>query len=1050
MVDRIVSWCLSHRTAVYAAVAALSLWGTWAVTSTPIDAIPDIAETQVIISTEWTGRSPDLIEDHVTYPIVSALLSVPNVRTVRGLSDFGISYVYVIFDDSVDQYWARARISERLQAFRDVVPEDARLSLGPDATAVGWVFEYALVDETGTHTLDQLRSLQDWTIKYGLSSVPGVAEVASIGGFVRQYQVNLDPDRLSRLNVSPKQVVDAIRASNGDIEGRLLEFSGREYMVRARGQLKSIDDIEEVAIRAGADGVPVRVGDVAEVRTGPDIRRGVAELDGRGEVVGGIIVMRAGEHTLTVINRIKERLAEIKRTLPETVAIVPVYDRSDLIHDAIATLRRILVEEIVVVTLVVIVFLSHVRAALIPTMTLVAAVLAGAIPLAYRGVTANIMSLGGIALAIGVLVDASIVVVENGYRHVFEEPPAQSRSHEAVVAGAIRQVGRPVLFSLAIIIVSFLPVFLLDSEEGRLFAPLALTKTLGAAAATLLALTFVPALMIPALRRQISVPITVNRITRVINAWYERVLRFALQPRWRVMLLGLNAAFIPATALLIPTLGREFMPPLYEGSILYMPTARPGLAITEAMRQLQIQDRALAGFPEVQRVFGTAGRGTTASDNSPLSMINTIITLRPRSAWRPGVTFESLQAEMDAALQVPGFPNVWTQPIRGRLDMLSTGIKSALGVKILGSDVGVIQDLGQQVERVLAGLPGARAVYADRPAEGRFVDIDIDRAAIARYGLTLRDVQDVVQAAVGGSSAGVVLTGRERYPIIVRYQYDFRSDIPVLQRVRLRTPTGSQLALSELATISTRSGPAMIRSENGSLAAYVYIDIENGVDLAGFVESAQEVLSRELHLMPGYRLEWSGEYESQVRVARRLKLIGPIAIGIVFLLLYVTFQSAVEASAVMVSVVYAMCGGVIFQWILGYQFSVAVWVGYIALWGVAVQTGVLMVVYLQQTYDDCLSVNQAIGDDLLIRLTVTGATLRLRPKLMTAAATIAGLLPILWSSGAGSDLLKPIAAPIIGGLLTSTVHVLLITPMLFFLIKRHRMHRASGNADCNT
>jgi Cu(I)/Ag(I) efflux system membrane protein CusA/SilA len=1041
MIDRTIAWCVSNRFLVVTFTLALSIWGAWAMRQVPLDALPDLSDVQVIISTEWPGRSPDLIEDQVTYPIVTALVPTPKVRSVRGFTDFGISYVYVIFDDGTDMNWARSRVLEYLQSIRTTLPEGVMPAMAPDATGVGWVFEYALVDQSGRHTLDELRSLQDWKLRYGLASVRGVAEIGSIGGFVKQYQVNLDPNRLSAYNLSPKQVIDAIRASNNDAEGRLLEFAGREYLVRARGYLTSVADIEQVSLGADARGTPIRVTDVAEVRIGPDIRRGVAELDGRGEAVGGIVIMRVGGNALRVVDDVKARLADIQRTLPPEVTILPTYDRSGLIRSSIATLRRVLVEETLIVLLVIVIFLFHVRSAAVAVVALPIAVILSFIPIWYLGVSANIMSLGGIALAIGVLVDASIVMVENGYRRIAEAPPGADHDVKSIVAASARQVGRPVFFSLAIIVVSFAPVFLLEDQEGRMFHPLALTKTFAVAAATLLAITLVPVLMATwftgsrpseAARR--------NAVTRFCTSLYEPVLRFAL--RWKWTCLGINAAVVPLTAVLFFALGHEFMPPLYEGTLLYMPSARPGLSITDATRLLQQQDRVIRGFPEVERVFGTAGRASTATDNSPLAMVNTTVMLKPRAQWRPGLTFERLQAEMDQQLQFPGLANAWTQPIRGRLDMLSTGIRTPVGVKILGSDLSVLQELGGRVERILAALPGTRSAYAERVADGSFVDIRINRAAIARYGLTIQDVEEVVQAAIGGTNVGRTVEGRERYPISVRYQYDFRGDVPSLGRVLVKTPAGAQVPLGQLADIVTTDGPSMIRDEDGQLAAYVYVDTASG-DVGGYVARAQDAMARQLQLPPGYILDWSGQYESQVRASARLRLIMPAVFFAILVLLYLTFRSFSEAMTVMLSVVYAMTGGVVLQWLLGYNFSVAVWVGYITLYGVAVQTGVIMVVYLHEALDRRMAEGHPLTEEDLYEATVDGAVMRLRPKLMTVAATLLGLLPILWSTGFGADVMKPIAAPIVGGMLTSAVHVLVITPIIFFLMKRRALRRGT-------
>jgi Cu(I)/Ag(I) efflux system membrane protein CusA/SilA len=1041
MIDRTITWCVSHRFQVVAASLVLTLWGAWAMRQTPLDAIPDLSDVQVIISTEWPGRSPDLIEDQITYPLVTALVSAPLVRSVRGFTDFGVSYVYVIFDDGIDMDWARSRVLEYLQGIRARLPDGVTPTMAPDATGAGWVFEYALVDESGGHSLDELRSLQDWTLRYGLASVRGVAEVASIGGFVKQYQINLNPNRLSAYGLSARQVVDAVRASNNDAEGRLLELAGREYIVRARGYLTSIADIEQVSLGADASGTPIRVADVARVRIGPDIRRGIAELDGRGEAVGGIIIMRGRENALRVIEDVKARLAEIGRTLPAGVTIVPTYDRSHLIRSSIATLRRVLLEEAIVVSLVIFVFLFHLRAALIPVAVLPIAVVASFIPIWYFGVNVNIMSLGGIALAIGVLVDASIVMVDNAYRRVAEETHPPGQDARSIVIDAARQIGRPVVFSLAIIVVSFAPVFLLEAQEGRMFHPLALAKTFAVAAATLLAITLVPVLMTILLAgRPNGQPRRPNLTTRFCADVYEPALRFAL--RWKWTFLAANAAVVPLTAVLALGLGREFMPPLFEGTLLYMPSSPPGVPIADLTRILQQQDQALASFPEVERVFGTAGRAPTATDNSPMGMVNTTVTLKPREEWRPGLTIEGLLQEMDEKLRFPGFSNVWTQPIRGRLDMLFTGIKTPVGIKILGSDLHVIQQLGQRIEHVLQALPETRSAYAERVLDGFFIDIGMNREAIGRHGLTVQDVEEVVQTAIGGANISLMFEGRERYPINVRYEQDYRSDVAALERVLVKTSAGRQVPLGQLADIVLTTGPSMIRDENGQLAGYVYVDTATR-DLGGYVAMAREAIGQQVQLPPGYRLEWSGQYESLLRASARLRLIVPVVMLTIFMLLYLIFRSGAEAATVMLSVVYAMTGGLILQWLVGYNFSVAVWVGYITLYGVAVQTGVIMVVYLHEALDRRLSAGGVPTEEALYEATVAGAVLRLRPKLMTVAATVASLLPILWSTGVGSDVMKPIAVPIIGGMVTSAVHVLFITPIIFFLLKRRALERGT-------
>ena len=1060
MINRIIEWCAGNRFLVFTGTVVLMLWGIWAMTATPLDAVPDISDVQVIVSTEWMGRSPDIIEDQITYPIVSALLSAPRVRTVRGFTDFGISYVYVIFEDGTDIYWARSRVVEYLQGIRGRLPEGSSPIIGPDATGVGWVFEYALVDESGRQTLADLRGVQDWFLRYALASVDGVAEVASIGGFVKQYQVNLDPNKLAAYDKSVKDVVQAIRASNNDVEGRLLEFSGREYMVRGRGYLKSIEDIQKISLGADARGTPVRVRDVADVRLGPDIRRGVAELDGKGEVVGGIVVMRFGENALRVIDRVKAKLRDVQASLPPGVRIVPTYDRSSLIRESIGTLRRTLIEEAVVVSLVIIVFLFHLRSALVPILALPIAVAAAFIPMYYLGVSSNIMSLGGIALAIGVLVDASIVMVENAYRRISEpehgghadSPPDRGGGPSGppgtvayddqprVIVASARQVGRAIFFSLAIIIVSFMPVFLLEAQEGRMFRPLAFTKTSAMTFAALLSITLVPVLMTMCIRGRRLRPESANPVSRFFTWLYAPVLRLAL--RWRWALLLVNLAVVLLTIPLLLALGSEFMPPLYEGSMLYMPTSPPGLSVTEATRLLQVQDKLLRRVPEVQQVFGTVGRGTSSTDNSPMGMVNTTVLLKPREQWRPGLTFEQLQGEMDAQLQFPGLPNVWTQPIRNRLDMLLTGIKTPVGIKIFGADLNVIQDLGRRIETVLQQVPGTRSVYAERVAQGYFIDITINREAIARYGLTAEDVQEVIQSALGGENVTQTVEGRERYPVNVRYAREFRENLPALERVLVKTPMGASVPLGQLAGISTTTGPAMIRDEDGQLAGYVYVDTATS-DIGGYVDQAKAALAGRLTLPVGYSLEWTGQYEFQVRARERLKILMPIVFFVIFMLLYLTFRSVSEAVIVLLSVVYAMTGGVVLQWLLGYNFSVAVWVGYIALYGVAVQTGVIMVVYLHEALDTRLRLGGTVTDRDILAATIDGSVLRLRPKLMTVTVVMASLVPIMWSTGVGSDVMKPIAAPIIGGMITSTIHVLINTPVMFYIMKVRALRKGT-------
>ncbi len=1045
MIERVIDWCARNRFLVFTGTLVLTFWGIWAMTVTPVDAVPDISDVQVIVSTEWEGRSPDLIEDQVTYPIVSALISTPSVRTVRGFTDFGISYVYVIFEDGTDMYWARSRVVEYLQGIRGQLPEGVTPVIGPDATGVGWVFQYALVDESGQHTLADLRGFQDWYLRYWLAAIPGVAEVASLGGFVKQYQVNLDPNKLAAYDLAVKDVVRAIQASNNDVEGRLLEFAGREYMVRGRGYLQSTADIEEVSLGATSAGTPIRVSDVAQVRLGPDIRRGVAELDGQGEVVSGIVVMRFGENALDVINRVKAKIQEVQDALPPGVQIVSTYDRSWLIGESINTLRHTLIEEAIVVSIVIIVFLFHFRSALIPILALPIAVVAAFIPMYYLDVTSNIMSLGGIALAIGVLVDASIVMVENAYRQL-SEPEDEHASlpayadQPAMTIRAAKQVGRAIFFSLVIIIVSFVPVFLLEAQEGRMFRPLAFTKTFAMIFASILSITLVPVLMTIFMRGRRLKPEAANPVSRFFIWLYDPALRLAL--RWRWGLLVANLIVVVLTVPLGLRLGSEFMPPLYEGSFLYMPTAPPGMSIAEATRVLQVQDKLLRQFPEVDRVFGTVGRGTTSTDNTPMGMVNTTVTLKPKDQWRPGMTAEQLQAGMDESLQFAGFPNTWTQPIRNRLDMLLTGIKTPIGIKIFGPDLNEIQRIGRDIEQALQGVDGTRSVYAERVAQGYFTDIEIDRQAIARHGLTIEDVQDVIQSAIGGQNVTRTIEGRERYPVSVRYNRDFREDIPGLERVLVKTPLGPQVPLGQLAEIVLTQGPAMIRDEDGQLAGYVYVDTASR-DIGGYVERARDAVTAAVTLPPGYTLLWTGQYEFQVRARERFQILIPIVFFTIFILLYMTFRSVSEAMVVLLSVVFAMTGGILLQWWLGYNFSVAVWVGYIALYGIAVQTGVIMMMYLHEALDKRLRRGGELTQQDIWDATVAGSVLRLRPKLMTVTVVMASLIPIMWSTGVGADIMRPIAAPILGGMVTSTIHVLINLPAVFYVMKVRAWRRGT-------
>jgi len=1064
---------------VFTVVLLVMVGGVYAIKHIPLDAVPDISDVQVIVYTPWEGRSPDLVEDQVTYPIVSSLISAPKVRTVRGFSDFGFSYVYVVFEDGTDIYWARSRVLEYMQQITGKLPEGANPTLGPDATGVGWVYTYALVDESGKHDLAYLRTLQDWYLRYSLASVEGVAEVASVGGFVKQYQINIDPNRMAAYGISLREVMERVRMSNADVEGRLLEFGGREYMVRGRGYIKSVEDIQKIVV-GGRRGTPILLRDIAQVSLGPEIRRGIVEMDGKGEVVGGIVVMRFGENALNVIDRVKEKIKVVSPGLPEGVKIIPTYDRSELIKLSIENLQKTLLTEIIVVSLVIIVFLLHFRSAFVPIFALPIAVIVSFIPMYLLKLTSNIMSLGGIALSIGVIVDASIVMVENGYRHLSEGTDEDRKNSWSTVVRSCQQVGRGIFFSLIIIIISFIPVFMLEAQEGRLFRPLAFTKTFAMAASSILAITLVPVLMTLFLKGKRLKPEAENPVSTFFRWFYEPVINLVL--RFKKTALFINLLIIPISIVLLMRIGSEFMPPLYEGTIFYMPVTSPGISVTEAGRLLAVQDKILKSFPEVHTVFGKAGRAETSTDPAPFSMMETTVHLKPREEWRRvrkdysslpewlrpvaekilgahrTVTYEELVEEMDRKMQFPGLQNAWTMPIRARIDMLTTGIRTPVGIKISGPDLKTIEETGIHIEVILKQVPGTRSVYAERVAGGYFTDIIINREAIARYGLTVGEVQEVIQSALGGMNITRTVEGRERYPVNIRYPRELRDDIERIKRILvpvrgsapgMQTMAGSSpslfhVPLGQLAEISHTTGPAMIRDEDAMLTGYVYVDV-TGRDIGGYVEEAKKVIQEKLKLPTGYSLSWSGQYEFQVRAKERLKILMPIVFFIIFILLYMTFHSIAESIILMVAVLYAMTGGVILQYLLGYNFSVAVWVGYIALYGIAVETGVVMIIYLHEALNKRLAKGEITQQDIH-EATVEGSVLRLRPKLMTVGTTLIGLVPIMWSSGVGADVMKPIAAPIIGGLLTSTIHVLIITPVIFALVKERALKKGKLKA----
>jgi Cu(I)/Ag(I) efflux system membrane protein CusA/SilA len=1055
VIGRWIDWCARNRFLVFAATLSLVLAGIWAMRRIPLDALPDISDVQVIIHTAW-DEPPNIIEDQVTYPIVTALLAAPSVKGVRAQTMFGDCYVFVVFEDGTDLYWARSRVLEYLQQIRGRLPTGVNPTIGPDATGAGWVYEYLIVDHNHRYSLADLRSLQDWFLRYQLETVPGVAEVASIGGFVRQYQVRLDPDRLRAYNVPLSMVIDRVRDSTNEVGGRLIELGGAEYMIRGLGYLRSLSDLETVPV-ANKNGTPVLVRDLGSVSFGPDIRRGVAEWNGEGETVGGIVVMRYGQNALNVISGVKRKIAEISGSLPPGVEIVAGYDRSGLIDASIDTLKRDLIEEAVIVSVVIIVFLFHFRSAFIPILALPIAVIASFIPMYYLQVSSNIMSLGGLALAIGVLVDAAIVMVENGYRHLSEaqlaaaseaEPRQISRrERRKILLDAAKQVAPALFFSLLIIVVSFLPVFMLEAQEGRMFRPLAWTKTLAVGFSSLLAITLVPPLILMFVRGQLR-PESRNPISRATQAIYLPILRLCL--RFPKMTLLVNLIFLAVTFPLAFKLGSQFMPPLFEGAALYMPTALPGIAIGQATQLMQEQDRILRSFSEVASVFGSIGRSDSATDNAPLDMYDTTVMLKPREQWRAGMTYEKLVSEMDAKLQFAGLTNTWTMPIENRLDMELTGIKTPVGMKIQGPSLDQIQELGARVQQILSGIPEMRSGFAERVAQGFYLNIEVNRAEAARYGLTVGDVQRAITSGIGGDNIAENIEGRERYPISIRYAPDFRDDLDQLRRVLIATPSNGQVPIGEVAKLSFSKGPTMIRDEDGALTGYVYFDL-NTRDYGGFVNRADHLLRQKLALPAGYSLKWSGEYEFELRARERLKIIVPIVFFVIFLLLYMVFHSLTEALVLIFPTLYAMTGGLLLQWYLGYNFSVAVWVGYIALFGIAVETGVVMVVYLHEALERKLAAGEVTQVADVQQAAIEGAVHRLRPKLMTVAAVLASLVPILWESGVGSDVMKPIAAPIVGGMITSTIHVLILVPVFFVMMKARALRRgslhAAGEAD---
>jgi len=1077
MIKGLIRFSANNRFIVLLATAVVVGYGIYVLMNIPVDAIPDLSDTQVIIYSRW-DRSPDIMEDQVTYPIVTALLGAPNVKVIRGFSDFGYSYVYVVFKDGTDIYWARSRVVEYLSKIQPLLPPGVKTELGPDATGVGWVFQYALVDDSKTHSLADLRTFQDWNLRYRLQSVPGVAEVASVGGFVQQYQVTVDPNRLKSYDLAIMDVAAAIRASNNEVGGRLLEFAGKEFMVRGRGYVGSKEHLEKVVLKTDDRGTPVLVRDVGDVSLGPEIRRGVTDLDGLGDTVGGIVVMRHKENARAVIERVRERLKEVEPSLPKGVRIVTTYDRSSLIERSIENLKHELTLEMVIVSLVILLFLWHIPSAIVPIITIPVSVLLAFVPMAFMGISSNIMSLAGIAISIGVLVDGAIVEVENAYKKL-ELWIAGGRKGDfhAVRLEALLEVGPSVFFSLLVIAVAFLPIFTLVDQEGRLFRPLAWTKNLAMFIAAGLALTLDPALRMMFARmdfvsfrprwlawlfNQVTVgryyPEEKHPISRILFAVYEPACRAVLRrPKTTIAI----AVLVVATT--VPAylgLGHEFMPPLNEGTILYMPTTLPGLSVTEASRILQVQDRILKSFPEVERVFGKAGRAETSTDPAPFSMMETTVILKPPSEWRPKarwysswspewlsdllwrrvwpdrLSWDELVDEMNQALQIPGTTNAWTMPIKARIDMLTTGVRTPIGIKVYGADLKKIESIGERLEAILKGVPETRSVFAERVAGGYFVDFDLDRDALARYGLSVAQAQDVIMSAVGGENVTTTIEGRARFPVNVRYPRELRDDIESLESVLVMTPGGAQIPLAQVARIKSVIGPSMIRNENGLLAGYVYVD--TGVsDIGGYVERAKRAVAQGLTLEPGYSLEWSGQYENMLRVRERLKIVVPLTIFTIFFLLYMNTKSPVKAGIVMLAVPFSVVGAVWLMYFLGYNVSIAAWVGMIALMGLDAETGVFMLLFLDLSYEEARKQGRLRTLAELHEAIIHGAVKRVRPKMMTVSAAFMGLMPIMWSVGTGADVMKRVAAPMVGGLATSFLMELLVYPAIYLLWKWH-------------
>lgn len=1037
MIAQLIRWSANNRLLVLLATLMVVAWGVFAMLRTPLDAIPDLSDTQVIIRTQWAGQAPQIVENQLTYPLTTTMLSVPGVKTVRGYSFFGDSFVYILFNDGTDQYWARSRVLEYLSQISSKLPKGANPSLGPDATGVGWVYEYALIDKSGKHDLGELRALQDWFLKFELKTIPGIAEVATLGGMVRQYQVQVDPDKLRNYRIPLAKVVSAIQSANQETGGAVVEIAEAEYMVRAHGYLESLDDFRNIPLMVTSSGTPILLSDVARIQIGPELRRGVTELNGEGEVTGGVIVMRAGQNALEAIDAVKAKLATLKKSLPEGVEIVTTYDRSQLIKRAVDNLTHKLIEEFIVVALVCAVFLWHFRSALVAIVALPVGVLVSFIVMYYQGVNANIMSLGGIAIAIGAMVDAAIVMIENAHRQLesYRNAHGESNNKERVkvIIDAASEVGPALFFSLLIITLSFIPVFTLEAQEGKLFAPLAFTKTYAMAAAAGLSVTLIPVLMTIFIRGNIR-PEHDNPLNRWLIAIYKPLLSKVLH--YPKVTLGVALVLVLITLYPLSKLGSEFMPPLDEGDLLYMPTALPGLSVSKASEILQLSDRLIKTVPEVKSVFGKTGRAETATDPAPLEMLETTIQFKPRDEWRPGMTPEKLVKELDARLKIPGMANVWVQPIRNRIDMLSTGIKSPVGIKIGGADLATLERLGEEVERLMKKVPGASSVIAERVTGGRYIDVKIDRLKIARYGLNIDDVQMLVSTAIGGDNIGEKIDGLARFPINVRFPRELRDSVEKLKALPIITEKGATVPLGEVAEVKVTDGPPMIKSENARPNVWVYVDIQDR-DLGGFVKDAKSMLDKELQLPAGYSLAWSGQFEYFERASKRLSYVVPMTLGIIFILLFLAFKRITPAILILGSLPFALVGAVWFLYILGHHFSIASGVGMIALSGLAAEFGIIMLVYL----DDAIERYRAAGklnntEDLYAAL-IEGAALRVRPKAMTVAVILAGLIPILIGTGTGSEAMSRIAAPMVGGMLTAPLLSLFVLPAAYMLLRRN-------------